>query len=97
MATGEYFNHYHIIRASVLGGGILRPSLLSLPDRDDVQQEYILPTVDLDTLGRRPSNTLCNVKEYAVQLEMKTTDIDEYFMITRIIIYKLPTETGLPG
>ena len=97
MAIGEYINHYNAIRVRVKGTGDLRLRLLSLPDNNEVQREQILTPIDMDNIGRNIPTVLANFKEHAAQLEIKTTEIDEQFVINRIIIYVLPTETSYPG
>lgn len=97
MPIGEYIVHYNAVRTLVLGAGTLHVTLYSLPDNEGNQREVPLTDINLDTIGRRTPTCLANFKEQAVQIKMHTNEIDDVFRITRIIVFKLPTDTSFPS
>jgi hypothetical protein len=82
-SSGEYVSHFNGVRIRVNGTGALKLTLYSLDDQEweqlaDVEmaeRTSIIPTVLANFISQRCS------------LEIKTTTINDYFKINRIIIF----------
>lgn len=85
--------HFGSVRMRVLGSGNLQLSLHSL---DEALNSVDLTDVSLETSTNRESLTLSNFIDQYGQLEVKTTELNEYFEISRIIIFIRPVGTGYP-
>ena len=93
-ATGEeLINHYGLVRMRLNGSGNLRMRLLSL---DEVKSVTLSPFVMEDPAYIEPTR-LANFTQQRAQLEISTTAIDEYFVISKIIIFVKQTATSYPG
>lgn len=98
MAKGETLNHYGLVRLMVQGSGNLQLKLQALPDENgNVTVEQVLVPRTLTTTSRHPLTALANFTDTAAQLEIKTTEIDEYFILSKIIVYVKSVATSLPG
>lgn len=91
LGDGSIF-HFHATRIRVVGSGILRQTLNSF---DDVNQET-LPELTMAAATNREPTTLANFKDQNGQLIITTTNIDEYFVINKIIVFIRPVATGYP-
>jgi hypothetical protein len=89
----ELVNHYGLVRLRIAGGGHLRMRLLSL---DEVRQRVMVPLFMVDPANIEPTR-LVNFTEQRSQLEIKTTQIDEQFHCSKIIIFAKQTATSYPG
>lgn len=89
--TGEIL-HFGATRFRVNGSGNLRLSLHSL---DDIRSQSLVDLVMLTTTNREPV-VLANFKEQRAQLELSTIEIDEVMIVSKIIIFIKPVETGYP-
>ena len=86
-------NHYNGVRLRVNGSGSLKLRLLSL---DEVRERVLLP-LEMSTLTNREPFRKANFKEQRVQLEIKTTEINEVFVISSIIFFVKPSASNYPG
>lgn len=84
--------HVVAVRLRVTGSGSLQYFLRSLDNTRSIQ---LTSHVMAATTNIEPT-TLANFNEQRVQLELKTTLIDETFLISRIIIFVKPVATGYP-
>jgi len=84
--------HTNTVRFRVTGSGSLNLFLRSL---DDIRNQELTPIVMQSVTNREP-NVLANFKEQQMQLELFTTEIDEFFTISKIVIFTKPVETGYP-
>lgn len=84
--------HFNPIRLRVNGTGILRTSLWSL---DNVKSSILAPLSMLNATDREPV-ILSNFTQQRAQYEIKTTAIDEVFVISKITIFIRPVATEYP-
>lgn len=85
--------HYGSVKLRVTGSGNLRMRLLSL---DEIKTRTITPLVMQPTAYVEPTKST-NFTQQRAQLEIKTTSIDERFMISKVIIYVKPVASSFPG
>lgn len=89
--TGEIL-HFGAVRQRVTGSGTLRMNLTSLSD----VVETAIPNITLQTSTAREPTVLSNVNQQRAYLHGYTTDIDEVFEVSKIIIYVRPVASGYP-
>lgn len=90
--SGEGIQHFNAVRLRVTGTGNLKMKMNSLDD------EFVDDLSDLpikESSGIEPT-TPCNFISQRAALEIKTTNIDEYFKINRIIIFSKEIFTSYP-
>ena len=80
---GEYEHHVVAARLRVIGAGNL---LLSLSDYDDVQTFDMAPLSMLATTRFEPTR-LSNIQSQRIRLIGGTQVIDEWFHVSRIVLY----------
>lgn len=85
--------HFVGIRLRVEGAGNLQ---LRLIGPSEVRQNILVPLV-MQSPTDETKTKLANFKAERTQLEFKTTEIDEVFSISRIMIYYKPVSDGNPG
>ena len=88
----ELINHYGAVRMRVVGSGNLRMKLLSL---DEVKSVTLVPFIMEDPAWKEPTR-LANFTQQRAQLEISTTNINDYFTISKIVIFVKPTATSYP-
>lgn len=88
----ENIIHCCSIRARVTGSGILRSKLLSL---DDIQSVDI-PNLTMSTTTYKEPTLLTNFSQQRMKYKIYTTDMNEYFVIRRIILYVKEVATSYP-
>ena len=95
MAQNEGFtNHYGAVRMRITGSGSLIMTLYSL---DDVNSVTLSPFTMSATTNKELTR-LSNFNEQRAALEIKTTEIDETFLINKIVIFHKPVTSGeFPG
>lgn len=92
-STGEVISHYNGVRMRVIGQGQLKLTLRSLQGVR-VQSLADLPmqmTTNIEPLR------LANFMEQRVSLEIKTTALNDYFRINRIILFGKPVFSMYPA
>lgn len=87
---GEQEHHVVAIRMRVTGSGSLQMKLLSLNDVRTLDLTSFTMAVSTDVEPTR----LSNFQSQRIRLEFKTTEIDETFTISRIIIFAKPVNVG---
>lgn len=92
-SSGEYINHFNMIRLRVTGEGSLKLTLRSLQNVREFQIADITMSATTDIQPFR----LANFKSQRASLEIGTTSINEHFRINRIIIYTRPIEAEYPA
>ncbi|MET0787201.1 MAG: hypothetical protein ABWY25_10890 [Paenisporosarcina sp.] len=93
-ALGEFIHHVNAIRMRVTGSGSLKMQLNSL---DDEEIQVLIPFTMTSTTRIEPTR-LANFKSQRIQLEIKTTELDEQIdHIHRILIFAKPVESSYPG
>jgi hypothetical protein len=90
--TGELV-HFGVTRMRVTGAGNLQLFLHSL---DDTLNSNTLPIIPLQATTNREPTVLANFIDQYGQLEVKTTEIDEVFEISKIVIFVKPISSGYP-
>lgn len=93
LGEGESINHYAAIRVRVNGLGNLRPTLYSL---DNIITQTLVPLVMQSITDRQPVR-LCNFQTQRASLELKTTALDEWFRINRIILFSKELYIDFPS
>lgn len=94
---GKMINHFGIIQMRATGVGTLKIKLLSLPAFDDTQTEEILTPALLTGVTDRPITTLANNNSSGIQLEIRTTELDEVFLVNKIFVFNKVVASGYPG
>lgn len=92
-SAGESISHFGAVRIRVNGTGALRLALYSL---DDVVSSTLVP-LQMSSLTRIIPTRLCNFQEHRALLEVKTTAIDEFMSVNRIIVFTKPVFTEWPS
>jgi len=85
--------HFVGIRLRVEGSGNLQLRLIS---PSEVRQNVLVPLV-MQSPTDETKTKLANLKAERTQLEFKTTEIDEIFSLSKIMIYYKPVSDGNPG
>jgi hypothetical protein len=91
--SGENISHFAAIRIRVNGTGSLKMAVYSL---DDVRSKTLVPFT-MATLARIIPTRIVNFMEQRASFELKTTEIDEFIKINRIIIFTKEIFTSYPG
>lgn len=89
--SGEIL-HCVAVRYRLTGSGNFQTFLRSLDDVENVQ----LANIAMQATTNREPTILANFEEQRIQLEGKTTAIDETFTISRITIFVKPIAEGYP-
>lgn len=90
---GEAINHFNGVRLRVIGSGDLQVTAWAL---QEVSSEVLVPYAMQTTTKIQPT-LLMNVREHRVSLEIKVTEINEWFDIGRIILFSKPLYTSVVG
>lgn len=88
----EVINHYGAVRLRVTGSASL---LLKLFSSDEVKQKTLLPLTIVSKTNIEP-NRLANFTQQKAKLEIRTTEIDETFKISKIIVFVKPVAKSYP-
>lgn len=89
----EYIYHYAGVRLRVEGAGNLN---LKLIGPSEVKTAILVPLVMMSPTDESKTK-LVNFKSERAQLEFRTTEIDEIFEISRIIIFTKAISMNYPG
>jgi hypothetical protein len=92
-AGGEYIHHITGVRLRLIGSGSLQMFLRSL---DNVRNFTMLPLQMLTTNNIEPTR-LANFRSQRTQLEIRVTEMNEYFAISKIVVFTKPSATSYPG
>lgn len=84
---------YHCVgvRIRVTGSGLLRTSLHDLG-----VESSTLHTITMQLATGKFGNVIANFKSQKMQVEVKTTSINERFKISNIMVFTKPSSTGYP-
>ena len=88
----EVINHYGAIRLRVTGSASLRPTFFSL---DEVLQNALI-SIPVIAVNAIEPNRLANFTQQKAKLELRTTEINETFQISKIMIFVRPVAKSLP-
>ena len=89
----EYINHCNAIRLRLRGSGNLLATLYSYDEVESFELEPIVMAANTNI----PPTQLANFKQTEMKLKLETTEIDEIFNISEILIYIKPVEQSYPG
>ena len=92
--TGVESEHHVVgVRYRVTGAGNLQMRLEGL---DDVITQTLIP-VPMQATNRLEPTRLANIQGQRIRLNLFTTELDETFLIRRIIIYAKAVAVEYPG
>jgi hypothetical protein len=80
------------LRLRATGSGNLETYLRSLDDVRNIQ----LADLALQSLTNREPVILANFQEQKIQIEFRTTEIDETFRISKLVLFVKPIAEGYP-
>jgi hypothetical protein len=92
-SSGENISHFAAIRIRSNGVGNLKLAVYSL---DDVRSKTLV-ALPMAAASRIIPTRLVNFMEQRASFEIKTTEIDEFFRINRIVIFTKEVFTSYPG
>lgn len=92
-AVDANVQHVVAVRMRVIGVGNLQ---LTLSDLDDITSYNMVPLVMAAANNIEP-NRLANFQSQRVRLTGQVTEVDEYFSISKIIIYAKAIAMEYPG
>src|SRR5438874_1158272 len=88
----EVINHFGAARLRVNGSASLLLKLFSL---DETKSSTLLP-LTLDTSTNVEPNRISNFTQQRAKLELRTTEINEFFEISKIIVFVRPVAKSYP-
>jgi hypothetical protein len=88
----EVINHYGAVRLRVTGSANLKLTLFSL---DEVKISPLLPLTILSRTNIEP-NRLANFTQQKAKLEIRTTELNETFKISKVIVFVRPVAKSYP-
>jgi hypothetical protein len=88
----EVINHYGAVRLRVNGSANLLLKLISL---DEVKMRVLLPLVLQSKTYKEPTR-LANFTQQRAKLEVRVTEINETFHISKIILFVRPVAKSYP-
>jgi hypothetical protein len=88
----EVINHYGAVRIRVTGSASLKLKLFSF---DNVVQTTLIPITIINATNIEP-NRLSNFTQQRAKLEIRTTEINETFQISKIIVFIKPVAKSFP-
>ena len=94
IAAGEGFvNHYGAVRLRATGSASLKLRFTSL---DEVRGSVLVP-LTLSVTTNIELTRISNFTEQRSQLEIKTTEMDEFFSVSKVTIFTKPTAEAYPA
>ena len=92
-ATDEQvINHFGAVRLRVNGSASLQMTLYSL---DETQSNVLVP-IQLNSATNVEPNRLSNFTQQRAKLMIQTTNINENFLISKIIVFVRPVAKSFP-
>jgi hypothetical protein len=88
----EVINHYGAVRMHVTGSANLKLMLFSL---DEVKTSTLLP-LTLKAKNNMEPTRLSNFTQQKAKLEVRTTEIGEFFNTNKIIVFVKPVAKSYP-
>jgi hypothetical protein len=92
-SVGENISHFASIRIRVNGTGSLKMKVSSL---DDVRSKELVPFT-MQTTNRIIPTRIVNFMEPRAAFELKTTEMNEFMRINRIVVFVKEVFTSYPG
>lgn len=84
--------HFNGVRLRATGAGNLKQALKSLQN----VSEYVMVDFPLHSSTDRELFTLANFKRQRAQFRFHTEVLGEHYVISKIVIFARPVETGYP-
>lgn len=84
--------HINAVRARVLGSGNLDIKLNSV---EEINTVTLAPIIMATSTNREPT-VLANFVDQLIQIEFSVNEIDEYFTVTKLVLFYKPVATGYP-
>lgn len=91
-STGESEYHAVALRLRCTGSGTLK---LTLSDLDHVQNQSLIP-ITLQATTRIEPTRLANFQSQRISFGISTVNIDETFIIRRVIVFVKPVAVEYP-
>lgn len=91
-SSEEVINHYGAIRLRVSGSASLKAAFYSL---SELQQTTLAPIPVVSITNVEP-NRISNFTQQRAKLELRTTEINETFQISKIVIFIKPVAKSFP-
>ena len=88
----QYINHFNAVRLRVKGQGNLK---LTFKSYDNINSENLVPVPMIPLTNRTPTQ-LSNFTEQSAKLRIETTEIDEVFQISQVIVFTKPVSASYP-
>ncbi len=85
--------HLGAVRYRVIGSGNLLTDTHSL---NDLSNSSVLPDYAMLSATNRELTVLANFIDQRIQLEIRTEEIDEWYDISKIVMYARQVATGYP-
>ena len=96
-SRGESINHFNGVRLRVIGSGDLQVGVYApYGDDQDLLVETI-PVYTMSTVTNQQPALLMNTRQQRASLEIKVTEINEWFQINRIVVFAKPLWTSFVG
>jgi hypothetical protein len=92
-SSGENIQHFAAIRIRLTGRGNL---LMKVNSLDQIRSKTLVPFA-IQSSNRIIPTRLVNFTEQRASFELKTTALDEYMRINRIVVYMKEIFTSYPG
>lgn len=91
-STGENVIHVGAVRVRGYGNGTVNLRLIGLGNIEEQE----LASAILDDFTHRPFTILANFIQTRAQVELKTTELGDLMIVSRIIVYTKPIWTSFP-
>lgn len=88
----EVINHYGATRLRVTGSAALKLTLYSL----DQVKVHVMKDLNIQPFNNIEPTRLSNFTQQKAQQEIRTTEIDEVFKISKIVIFVKPVAKSYP-
>lgn len=93
MKNDGLIQHFGSVRLRVTGSGTLELKLLSM----DAVFTRTLGDITMSSESNKESLRPTNFTQQRAQLEIKTSEINEVFLISKIVVYTKPIASAFPG
>lgn len=86
-------NHYGAIRTHITGSGNLKSTLFSL----DYLKLFSILALTLKTRNNIEPTRLANFTQQRASLELRITEINEYFQVSKVLVFVKPVAKSYPS
>jgi len=91
--SGEHLTHCNSIKLRVTGTGNIKTALFDL---GEIKFRYLADKAMNENVTGKSITVLANLTSEMIQVEIRTTEIDEVFVLSKLIPYVKPSATGYP-